>query len=146
MPSLIHRASFYVVHHSGILDPFLDADEHSLEDCDLTRTLPRSETMAETAPLIIRNPYEPKDRPIFLCICHSQWPFLQQKALFFVRGCLAVYLTTALVLGFVNCFEVFDSEASPARFFAFDSGNISLMVQAIYYWITAVCLSADDLH
>lgn len=135
MPSLVHRASFYVVHHSGFLGPFLDADEHPLEDCDLTSHFPRTETMAETAPLLRQIHHVPHDSPIFLCVCHSPWPFLRQKGLLIVRGTLAVYLTVVLVLCVVK-----DCKGSYARFPAFDARNVSFAIQAIYYWITAVRL------
>ncbi len=135
MPSLAHRASFYVVHHSGFLDPFLDADEHPLRDCDLNSSFPRSETMAETAPLLPQLNHVPRDHLIFLCVCHSPWPFLHQTGLLIVRGALAVYLTAVLALSVVK-----DCEGPYARFLAFDARYLSFATQVIYYWITAVRL------
>lgn len=140
MPSLVHRASFYLVHHSGFLGPFLDADEHSLGECDLTKNFPRSETMAERATLLPQTGHDPYGQPIFLCVCHSPWFFIRQKALYVIRSTLAIYMTILLILGIVKDSRTHDSKGDHARFFAFDSRSISLACQAIYYWITAVCL------
>ncbi len=135
MPSLAHRASFYVVHHSGFLDPFFDADEHTLRDCDLNNYFPRSETMVETAPLLPQMNRVPQDHPIFLCVCHSPWPFLRQKALLIVRGTLAVYMAAVLVLSVLK-----DCNGPYAKFVAFDARNLSYAIQTIYYWMSAVRL------
>jgi len=91
--------------------------------------------MAETALLLPPTNYAPYDHPIFIRVCHSPWPVLRQKLLLLVRCMLAVYLTVVLVLSVVN-----DCKHLDARFFAFDARNIGFAVQAIYYWITAVCL------
>lgn len=138
MPSLVHRASFYVVHHYGFLDPFLDADEHSLEDCATSRYLQRSETIAETAFLFHQTTSPFCEPPIFLCLCHSPWGFLSQKRLLLVRGTLAVYLAAVLALQISR-----ECHGSHAQMFAFDARNIVWAMQVIYYLITTVCIPQE---
>lgn len=146
MPSVIHRASFFVVHHSGFLDSFFNAPEHSLEDCDFDRYLSRSETMAERAPLLPQGNSPSYDHPISLLVCHSPWPFLNQKIVFTVRGFLALYLSVVLGMNILQ-----DSKSSESRFtFLFDPRDISFMIQTIYYWITTVrhprYFNGDGIH
>jgi hypothetical protein len=62
-----------------------------------------------------------------------------QRGLFFTRGFLALYLTTALVFGIVR--ESRPEHRVTARFLPFDASIISFVIQTTYYWITAVGVS-----
>lgn len=136
MRSFRRSPTFYVVYHSVLFAPFSDLDDHTLQECDLDRSMMRSETMAERAPLLPRAYQSSRDYPIFVRVCHSPWNFLNQKGLLLVRGVLAVYLTVVLVLSILH-----DCDVSPNEpMFIFDARTISFSIQPIYYWITAVRL------
>lgn len=90
--------------------------------------------MADTEPLLPKANMPPHDHPIFLRVCHSPWLFLGQKSLMIVRGLLAVYMTTVLALDLT--FEIVF--AGRGRLFLFFIGNVSYLIQIIYYWITFV--------
>ena len=134
MPSLMRRASLYVVHHSSFLDSILDASEHSLDDCDFERQLLRSETIAESAPLLSPGNGLSHDLPIHLLVCHSPWPCIGQTRLFAVRSVLAVYLVVVLFLSLVNgycCTTNFSD-------LFFDARYLVLLMQLSLYLITSV--------
>ena len=133
MQSFIHRPTFYIVHHSGFLDSFLDLNSHTLEDCNFDRYLIRSETMADRAPLLPRtdSPYESS---IFVSVCHSRWHFLGQRSLLLLRGVLAVYLSAILVL----CVVREHASSSSEHLYFFDGRYLSFALQVVYYWITTV--------
>lgn len=134
MRSFIHRPTFYVIHHSGFLDYFLDLDGHTLEDCDFERYTMRSETFAERAPLLSQGGLSPHDHSIFMRVCHSPWHFLGQRGLLLARVTLAVYLSAVLLL----CIVYHDTSGFRGSMFAFDARNLSIILQVVYYWITAV--------
>lgn len=144
--------SFYVVHHSGFLDSFLNTPEHSLHDCGFVTFTHRSATMAETTPLLPHANRPPHDHPIFLRVCHSPWRFITQKGLFAVRLTLAVYLTMALALSIYYECKFADRTA---KLFPFYASTVSLVIQMYYYWITTVkfihsqilaSLNIDNVH
>lgn len=123
--------SFYLVHHYGFLASLYRIHSHDLEDCPSRRFLTRSETMAETTPLLPRNTLS-HDVPIFLCVCHSPWPFLTQKTLVAVRAIISAYLSVVFAL---DMFYVF-TFAQRGKQFAFEASSISLTIQIVYYWMT----------
>lgn len=131
--------SFYLVHHYGFLASLYRIHSHDLEDCPSRRFLTRSETMAETTPLLPRNTLS-HDVPIFLCVCHSPWPFLTQKTLVAVRAIISAYLSVVFAL---DMFYVF-TFAQRGKQFAFEASSISLTIQIVYYWMTTVgvCVSS----
>lgn len=91
--------------------------------------------MAETTPLLSHASRPPHDHPIFLRVCHSPWRSLRQRGLLLVRTMIAVYLTTALALGvYYECKLAHRN----ARLYPFYASTVSLFIQLIYYWITAV--------
>ena len=72
MPIPYHLAaspSFYLVHRFAFLTSLSDIRSHSLQDCPARDVLPRSETMAETTPLLPRANRPPHGPPITLRIC-----------------------------------------------------------------------------
>ena len=94
-----------------------------------------SNQLSETAPLLpLPNRPSSHDHPIFLRVCHSPWPFLNQKTLFCVRIVIAFYLTT--ILGLSVWYEI--AYAQRGKLWGFDPGNVGLVVQGVYYWISAV--------
>ena len=144
MPLLFHKQvhlakspSFYVVHHFGFLDPFLNSEEHSLENCNLGRLLLRSETMAEREPLLPRQNRPAHQHSIFQLVCHSPWYYIGQRSLLFARSFLALYLSA--VLGLAVYYECTPNHRKYAKLFPFYGSTISFAIQVIYYWITAVC-------
>ena len=128
--------SFYIVHHTGFLDSLLNTFEHDLQDCEIDRHLLRSATMAETTSLLPRPNRPPHEHSIFQRVCHSPWYYMGQRALFFTRGFLALYLTTTLVFSIVR--DSRPQNRGIARFLPFDASLISFVIQTIYYWVTAV--------
>ncbi|KAL9127767.1 MAG: hypothetical protein Q9217_003425 [Psora testacea] len=89
--------------------------------------------MAETAPLLPQANRPPHDHPIFLRVCHSAWPFLGQAKLLTTRSMIAAYLTVVLALSLY-----WEVKYATGKQWVFEASNISLMVQVIYYWITAI--------
>ena len=136
MRSFVRRPTFYIVYHPDFLASFLNHDGHSLQDCDFDKYILRSETVAERAPLLHRAGQSSRDHPIFMRVCHSPWYLVSQRGLFLIRGTLALYLTAILFLSILRDWTC----PIHARLFVFDARNLSLFVQAIYYWITAVGL------
>ena len=134
MPSLARRASLYVVHHSGFLDSFLDASEHSLVDCTIKRHLLRSETLIESAPLLSQGSGLINDLPIPFSLCHSPWPCLGQKRLIAIRGTVVVYLLGVLCLGILHGCKCHEN----GNDLFFDARYIILLCQIAFYWITTV--------
>ena len=144
MPLLVHKQfhlaksrSFYVVHHFGFLDSFLNSEEHSLENCNLDKLLLRSDTMAEREPLLPRQNRPAHQHSIFQLVCHSPWYYISQRSLLFARSFLALYLSA--VLGLALYYECTPDHRKHAKLFPFYGSTISFAIQVVYYWITAVC-------
>ena len=125
---------FYLVHYSGFLASLFDIPSHGLQDCTTREVLARSETMAETTPLLPRADRPPHDLSISLHVCHSQWSSLIQKVLVAVRASTAAYLSVAFALDMFH--ET--SYNQRGKQFAFEACNVSLAIQTVYYWITTV--------
>ena len=128
--------SFYIIHHTGFLDSFLNSPDHDLQDCDIDRHLLPSAIMAETTPLLPRPKRPLHEHCIFQRVCHSPWYFKGQRSLLFMRAFFALYMTAALASGIVQ--ESRSEHRARARFLPFDASTISFVIQTIYYWITAV--------
>lgn len=126
--------SFYIVHHLGFPDSFLNAPEHNIEACDTGFLYPMGSPIAEIASLLPRVERPPHDHPIFLSICHSPWHFLNQRSLALVRGFLALYMTTVIALSLY----VEISYAKRGPLFVFGADNVSYFFQVVYYWISFV--------
>ena len=134
---LIASPSFYLVHHSGFLASLLDTCSHSLRDCTSRRVLPRSETMAETTPLLPKASRPCHDLPIFLLVCHSPWLFLSQKTLLAVRAIIASFLSIVLALDMIYRIRY----TRRGKQLAFEPSIVSLVIQILYYWTTSVGVS-----
>ena len=126
--------SFYIVHHSGVLASLFDTRSHSLQDCTGRGVLPRSETMAETTPLLPRANRLPHDVSIFLCVCHSPWPFISQRAILAIRAIIASFLTVVFTLDIFYGIN-YNHRGKQS---AFEASNVSLVIQMLYYWMTTV--------
>lgn len=129
--------SFYLVHHSGFLASLFNICNHSLQDCAARDVLPKSETMAETTPLLPRANRPPHDLPIFLRVCHSPWRSISQKVLLAVRAIVAAFLSIVLTLDIP--YEI--NYTHTGKQSAFEASNVSLVIQIFYYWITMVGVS-----
>lgn len=129
--------SFYAVRHSGFLGSLFDIRSHGLQDCPAREVLPRSETMAETTPLLPRANRPPHDLSIFLPVCHSPWPFLSQYALLAVRAFVASFLSIVFSLDIVYGINY----TQRGNQLAFEASNVSLVIQIFYYWTTTVGVS-----
>ena len=130
--------SFYVVHHSGFLDSFLNTPEHPLRDCNFDRFTHRSATMAETTSLLPQAFVANHNPNLFLRACHSSWPILRQKRLLAIRAITALYLTMALALSILyEC----SYAKQRAALFPFYASTVSLFIQVCYHWIATVRLS-----
>ena len=140
MPTPYHLAaspSFYLVHRFAFLASLSDIHSHSLQDCKVKEALPRSETMAETTPLLPRANRPPHDPSIVLRICHSPWLFISQKLPLAVRAIIASFLSFVLTLDIIYAIN----HTHRGRQFALEASNVSLVIQNLYYWITTVCIS-----
>ena len=137
MHSIIRRPTLNIVHHSLFLALCLGLNDHPLQDCPFDRTMIRSETMAERALLLPQAHQTGHDPPIFVRVCHSPWPFLNQRSLALVRTILALY--SAVILAFSVGREWKDPTRGNLLFF--DARILSFAVQTMYYWITMVCVS-----
>ena len=129
--------SFYLVHHSSVLASLFDTRSHSLQDCTGWEVLPRSETMAETTPLLPPPNRLPHGPSIFLCVCHSPWPFVGQRALSVVRAIIASFLTVVFTLDIFYGIN-YNQRGKQS---AFEASNVSLVIQMLYYWMTTVGFS-----
>ena len=129
------QRSFYVVHHTGILDTFFNSPEHGLQNCAPENYSLGSSPMAETNPLLARPNRPPHDHPIFLRVCHSPWALIPQKKLLLIRSALALYLTVAFILSFVYDHKYANRTS---KLFPFYATSVSSFIQVLYYWITAV--------
>lgn len=94
--------------------------------------------MAETTPLLPRTDRPPHDLPIFLCVCHSQWPFLGQKALLTVRAIVASFLSIVLALDILYGVNYIQRGLQ----MVFEASNVTLVIQIFYYWTTTVGVSS----
>lgn len=90
--------------------------------------------MAETTPLLPRAKRPPHNVPIFLCVCHSSWPFLSQKELLAVRAIIASFLSIIFALEILYGIN----HTQRGKQFAFEASNVSLVIQISYYWTTMV--------
>ena len=99
--------------------------------------LPKSQTIAETTPLLPRAHAPPYHLPIFLPVCHSPWPFIGQRALLAVRAVIASFLTIVFTLDMLYRIKHTQREQQ----FAFEASSVSLLIQILYYWITTVGVS-----
>lgn len=99
--------------------------------------LPKSQTVAETTPLLPRAHAPPYHLPIFLRVCHSPWPFIGQRTLLALRAVIASFLTIVFTLDMRYRINYTQREQQ----FAFEATNVSLLVQIFYYWITTVGVS-----
>ena len=97
-------------------------------------SLPRSQAIAETTPLLPRAHAPPYHLPTFLRVCRSPWPFISQRALLAVRAVIASFLTIVFTLDLLYRINHTQRE----QHFAFEASNISLVIQILYYWITMV--------
>lgn len=88
--------------------------------------------MAETTPLLPRAKRPPHNVPIFLCVCHSSWPFLSQKELLAVRAIIASFLSIIFALEILYGIN----HTQRGKQFAFEASNVSLVIQISYYWTT----------
>ena len=129
--------SFYLVHHSVVLASLFDTPSHSLQDCTGREVLPTSETMAETTPLLPRANRLPHGVSIFLCVCHSPWPFISQRAIIAVRAIIASFLTVLFTLDILYGIN-YNQRGKQS---AFEACNVSLVIQMLYYWMTTVGFS-----
>ena len=109
---------------------------HSLQDCT-GKMLPRSKMMTETDPLLPQADRPAYGIPIFLQVCHSSWPMISQKGLLTVRATVASFLSILFALNIFYAIE----NTQRRRQFAFEASNVSLLLQILYYWITAVGVS-----
>ena len=100
-------------------------------------SLPKSQTRAETTPLLPRAHAPPYPLPIFLRVCHSPWPFIGQRTLLAVRAVIASFLTIVFTLDM----RYRISYTQRGQQFAFEASNVSLLIQILYYWITMVGVS-----
>ena len=110
---------------------------YSVDSCVDEKHLSRPDQcgpIPEIVPLLPKPELPPRDHRIFLSVCRSPWRFLNQKALACIRIAIAFYLTTILALGLFCELR----NASFGKLYAFEVGNVSLMVQAVYYWISSV--------
>ena len=98
---ILYGHSFTLSMSSNVMEGILKSQLYSLDGC-FDRYCHfcsgQSVLIPEIAPLLPRPYLPPHDHPIFLRVCHSQWRFLNQKALSIVRIAIAVYLTTILAL------------------------------------------------
>ena len=99
--------------------------------------LPKSQTIAETTPLLPRVHPPPDHLPIFLRVCHSPWLFISQRTLLAVRAVIASFLTIIFTLDMRYRMNYSQREQQ----FAFEASNVSLLIQILYYWITTVGVS-----
>ena len=99
--------------------------------------LPRSQTIAETTPLLPQAHAPPYPLPVFLRVCHSPWPCISQRALLAVRAVIASFLTIIFTLDMLYRINY----TQRGQQFAFEASNIGLLIQTLYYWITTVGVS-----
>ncbi len=88
----------------------------------------------EIAPLLPKPNAPPHHLPLFLRICHSPWRFLRQKALSTIRIAITLYLTFILAISLF--YEI--AYVQHGKLYAFRAGNISLLLQVVFYWISSV--------
>ncbi|MCJ1444026.1 MAG: hypothetical protein MMC23_004526 [Stictis urceolatum] len=77
----------------------------------------------------------PHEHPIFLRVAHSPWTFVGQKTLLTSRLISMVYTT---VVWAATLHRDIKSDGDNAKLFPFKADNISLTLQAIYFWVTTI--------